>query len=233
MINKLLADIKSYIEYLEENDIYVSVHTSFTEYMLPLLEFNIHKNPKCLLVKSDNDAWERCIKLHNSENSKQTGMKVRICHAGVEEAVFFLSFGGSVCISTAKETDNTRLCILVNPLCRMIEYLNLICPKPEIEITENELVNRAVKFINRNFYNNISNQDIADNCSCSVSSICHLFRKYKGVTIHQYINDLKLSYAKELLKTSNISITSVANKAGFSDYNYFAVRFKKETGIAP
>lgn len=233
MITKLISDIKRYIVYLEEKGIYVSIHTDFTEYMLPLLEFNIHKNPKCLFIKSDNDAWEKCIKLHSSEINKQTGVKARVCHAGVEETVFFLECGGTVCISIKEEFNKTEIETLVNPLCRMIEYLKLLCPENEFEITDNEIVNRAIKFIQRNYYNQISNVDIAKACSCSVSTLCHLFKRFKDISVHKYICDLRLAYSKELLKTSNLSITSIAYKTGFSDYNYFAIKFKKETGVSP
>lgn len=233
MINRLLSDIKNYIEYLEENKIYVSIHTHFTEYMLPLLEYNIHRNPVCLIVKSDNAAWDRCIKFHGTEISDKEDAQLRTCHAGVEEAVFFLACGGTVCMSSAKKIDKAGLNTLANPLCRMIEYLNLLCPDNEFEVTSNEIVNRAIKFIQRNFYNPISNHDIAKACSCSVSTVCHLFKQFRGISVHKYITDLRLSYAKELLKTSSSSITSIAQKSGFSDYNYFSIRFKKEFGMAP
>lgn len=233
MINKLVADIKKYAWYLEENNIYVSIHTEFTEYMMPLLDLNIHKNPKCLLVKSDNDSWERCIRLHSGENHEETQMRLRTCFAGVEEAIFGLECGGTVCISTAEKIDEERLGALVNPLCRMVEYLKMICPKDDFEITDNELVNRAIKFIQRNFYNHISNEEIAGVCSCSVSTLCHLFKKFKGISVRKYICDLRISYAKELLKESNLSITLISYKTGFSDYNYFAGKFKKETGFSP
>ncbi|MDD6735669.1 MAG: AraC family transcriptional regulator [Clostridiales bacterium] len=228
MINKLLSDIEHYIEYLEENKIYVSIHTTFTEYMLPLLKYNLHKNPKCLLVKSENEEWDKCIKQHEKEEEKIT---CRICHAGVEELIFPLECGGTLCISTEEKLEN--LCTVITPLCRMIEYLIFICPDDRSEITDNELVNRAIKFIQRNFYNKISNNDIADFCSCSVSSLCHLFKKIKGMSVHRYICGLRISYAEELLKTSNLSVTSIAGKSGFSDYNYFALTFRKETGISP
>ena len=233
MINKLIDDIKKYIGYLEEKQIYISIHKNFTEYMLPLIEYNIHKNPKCLLVKSDNDAWEKCIKLHNNDYSDKSEMKFRICHANVEEFVFFLTCGGSVCASTAEEIDQQEIYILVKPLCRMIEYLKLICPEAETEVTDNELVNRIIKFIQRNFYNQISNKDIAKACSCSVSTVCHLFKQYKNISIKKYIRNLRLSYAMELLKASNLSISSIAQKSGFSCYNYFSITFKKETGFSP
>lgn len=238
MIHELINNIKDYIAYLENRGIYISIHTDFAEYMLPLLDFNIHKNPMCLIIKSENSAWNRCIKEHNNEYFGQNcRCKKRICYAGVEEYVFRLECGGTLCIS-CEPNERTVLTppeikTLINPLCRMIEYLKNICPDGNIEITDNELVNRVIKFIQRNFYNKISNQDIAKVCSCSDSTICHLFKKIMGINIHKYINELRLSYAKELLKTSNLSITTIAYKCGFSDYNYFAIKFKKEIGLSP
>ena len=233
MINKLITNIKNYITQLEKHDTYISIHTNFTEYMLPLLEYNIHKNPKCLLVKSENEDWNKCIKLHNSEIKEKTDVKIRVCHAGVKEAVFFLDCGGTVCVSSNNDLNEKILYDYASPLCRMIEYLKMLCPETKQEITSNELVNRAIQFIQRNFYNPISNEDIASTCSCSVSTLCHLFKAFKGTNVKQYVCNLRISYAKELLKTSNLSISLIANKSGFSDYNYFSKKFKKETGISP
>lgn len=233
MINKLADDILKYIEFLQTNNMYISIHTGFTEYMMKLIEFNIHTNPKCLMVKSDNDRWNECIRMHEAELILDSDVIRRKCFAGVDELIFKLNCGGSVCVSfdEGKELDNVE--ILIKPLCRMIEYLKMICPETEDEITDNEIVNRAIKFIQRNFYNRISNEDIARVCSCSLSTVCHLFKKYKGISIHKFILNKRILYAKELLRTSNLSVSSVAAKSGFSDYNYFSSKFKGETGISP
>ena len=108
MINNLIADIREYIEYIQEKKIYVSIHTNFTEYMVPLVEFNIHRNPVCLLVKSDNEMWDKCIKQHSEESCIKERIIKRSCHAEVEETVFFLECGGTVCISTEEDNDKRR-----------------------------------------------------------------------------------------------------------------------------
>ena len=201
--------------------------------MQPLLEFNIHRNPKCLLIKSENELWNKCIKQHRNDINANNDVITRTCYAGVEEEVFFLQCGGTVCVSKAANADKEAIRVLVNPLCRMIEYLRSISPEPDIEVSDNELVSRIIHFVQRNFYNQISNEDIAKFCSCSVSTVCHLFKKSKGISIRKYIVNLRMNYAKELLRTSSLSITVIAQKCGFSDYNYFAVSFKSETGISP
>ena len=80
MTEELSDDIKEYISYLQNKGLYISLHTEFTEYMQPLLEFNIHENPECLLIKSENDAWEKCIKEHMKDTiSRKEKVKKRIC----------------------------------------------------------------------------------------------------------------------------------------------------------
>ena len=238
MINKLLDTIKNYIYYLINEGLYISIHTDLAEYMIPLLEFNIHRNPICTLSKSENEEWDKCIEIHTKDSfSTNAAFKKRICPKGVEEYVFKLYDSGSVCVSfdrkLSEKFTEEKLKSLINPLCAMMQYLVFLCPKTENEISDNELVNRFIKYIQRNFYNPIKNEDIAKSCSCSVSTLCHLFKQYTGESVHSYILNLRLHYAKELLKTSNLSITAISAKSGFSDYSYFSAYFRKVIGISP
>ncbi len=230
MVTTLINDIKNYIEYLKTQGYYVSIHTSFTEYMLPLLEYNVHKNPICLVEKSESSRWEKCIRYHNKDVFSNNRCKLCTCHALVVEKIFPLSFGGSVCVSSKTELP---LDILIFPLCRMLEFLNTLVAKDDEDVSTNEIVSRAQKFIQRNFYEQITILEIASACACSVSSLCHLFKKHKGESVGRYIENLRINYAKDLLSSRNLSITSIAQKCGFSDYNYFSLRFKKHTGVTP
>ncbi|MBE5732259.1 MAG: helix-turn-helix transcriptional regulator [Clostridiales bacterium] len=230
MLTTLISDIKNYIEYLKAQGYYVSIHTSFTEYMLPLLEYNAHKNPICLEEKSDSNRWEKCIKYHNKEIVSNNRCEVCTCHVNVVEKIFPLSFGGSVCVSSKSDLPIDALIV---PLCEMLEYLNTLVAKDDEEVTTNEIVNRAQKFIQRNFYEQITVLEIASACACSVSSLCHLFKKHKGESVGKYIDRLRINHAKDLLASRNLSITAIAQKCGFSDYNYFSLRFKKYTGTTP
>lgn len=233
MINRLTEDIKNYIVHLEKDGIYISIQTEFSEYMLPLIDYYIHRNPKCLVLKSDAKMWDKCVSYHNNTVTGKNAYEIKKCHAGITEALFGLECGGNIRVSSDREFDEDSLCTVIKPLCRMVEYLEMLIPKNETEITENELVNRCIKFLQRNFSRQLTNTEIANFCSCSESSLCHLFKKHTGVSLHTYINDLRISCAKELLAVSNQSVSSVASKAGFPDYNYFAICFKKKTGVSP
>ena len=51
--------------------------------------------------------------------------------------------------------------------------------------------------------------------------------------ISEYITKRKISKAKELLKTKNLSVIQVALAVGYDDVSYFIRIFKKQTGMTP
>jgi len=61
----------------------------------------------------------------------------------------------------------------------------------------------------------------------------HLFRENNHITLKQYILKKKMDEAKKLLNATSLTITEIAEKVGFSDYNNFIQRFKKMIGITP
>lgn len=67
----------------------------------------------------------------------------------------------------------------------------------------------------------------------SRSNLMRVFRKATGQTPIEYLIRLRLNKAMELLRNSDLNITEVAMRTGFSDSNYFARQFKSSLGISP
>ena len=53
------------------------------------------------------------------------------------------------------------------------------------------------------------------------------------MTVREYITQLRIEDAKQLLKFSNISVTEIAMTVGYTDSNYFTSLFKQKVGITP
>ena len=70
-------------------------------------------------------------------------------------------------------------------------------------------------------------------CTISRRQFDTLFKKVYGLTPNRYIVNQKITYAKKLLKNSNLPISQVSNMCGFCDVYYFSSLFKKETGCSP
>ncbi len=65
----------------------------------------------------------------------------------------------------------------------------------------------------------------------SHAHLLRLFKEAYGVTLIQYIRQKRIDLACELLRTTDLSVSSVAYSCGFSDENHFMKTFKKLTGI--
>ena len=97
---------------------------------------------------------------------------------------------------------------------------------------ENETVDTAVKFINKNFSNHLSLEVVAKHAFVSVKELCRLFKKHLGTTVSKYIMSKRISEAKKLLK-SGLGVQLTAEKCGFTDYTSFIRAFNRTVGIPP
>ena len=85
---------------------------------------------------------------------------------------------------------------------------------------------------------NIENEDFGTEelCKAMFLSRTQLFRKMKTIVKEapaNYIRNLRLQKAKELLETSDLTISEVAYKSGFQTINHFTKVFKEQYGIPP
>lgn len=63
--------------------------------------------------------------------------------------------------------------------------------------------------------------------------LCHVFKKYAGATIGEYLHLLRIQRAKHLLLSTDRSIRSIAEEVGFKDAFYFSRIFKRIEGVPP
>ncbi|HEY5585735.1 MAG TPA: helix-turn-helix domain-containing protein [Ruminiclostridium sp.] len=109
------------------------------------------------------------------------------------------------------------------------------------DITENVMRNKAltrevsdaVKFINLNYCKDISLQQVAECVKLSSAYLSSLFKKELQVNFVEYINELRVNKAKELLLETYLKSYEIAEKTGFSENTYFSKVFKKVTGLSP
>ena len=63
--------------------------------------------------------------------------------------------------------------------------------------------------------------------------LCRIMKKEFGVTPNQYVTDLRLQYAANLLSTTDYDILSICVQVGFSSLSHFTTIFKEKYGISP
>ena len=73
---------------------------------------------------------------------------------------------------------------------------------------------------------------VAHETSMSRSSFQHLYKRYFGVTFIQDLLNSRISFAKMLLVTTDLSIGDISAKSGFRNYEHFARIFRRECGMS-
>lgn len=68
---------------------------------------------------------------------------------------------------------------------------------------------------------------------CSERVLRQQFREQTGMTINQYLRQLRICYAQYLLQHTRHMVSDIAMQCGFEDSNYFSVVFSREVGMTP
>lgn len=96
------------------------------------------------------------------------------------------------------------------------------------------LLRPAVDYISENYAReNIPVALLAEKCGISESYLRKLFRKTYGIGPAEYVRQLRLAYARDLLDSREYSISAAAGRAGFNDTAYFSREFKKAYKLSP
>ncbi|WP_422925419.1 XylR family transcriptional regulator [Singulisphaera sp. PoT] len=95
------------------------------------------------------------------------------------------------------------------------------------------LVADAMRFIRERACEGIRVEDVLDQVSVSRSVLQRRFRKAVGQTVHDAIARVRLRRVKELLSETDLSLSAVADRAGFAHVEYLSAAFRKATGSTP
>ncbi len=91
----------------------------------------------------------------------------------------------------------------------------------------------ALDIICNEYSNAIDLNDLARECHLSPSQFRRTFRKLLGTSPLQFILNVRLQAAADLLTNSRLSVTEIAMKCGFNESNYFTRQFRQHIGISP
>ena len=94
-------------------------------------------------------------------------------------------------------------------------------------------VREATSFIEQNFQNNISVEDIAACCKLNRSYFGKIFRDAVGKSPQEFLISYRMTKAAELLKLTDLSIKDISNAVGYDSQLHFSRAFKKIYGLSP
>ncbi|MFD0588697.1 bifunctional transcriptional activator/DNA repair enzyme AdaA [Paenibacillus sp. GCM10027627] len=88
-------------------------------------------------------------------------------------------------------------------------------------------------FIDRNYKRDLTLAIISESCHGSPYHLHRTFKKRRGVTPLDYLQTTRIEAAKELLQSSDSSISEIGEAVGMRSAAYFSTIFKKRTGMTP
>lgn len=100
-------------------------------------------------------------------------------------------------------------------------------------VSAEDMVQRAAGFIEDNYANRITVDDIAAYVNASPSWLYRNFVAQYGVSPSVYLRDKRLAVARQLLQTTPLRIAEIAVSVGYSDPLYFSKVFSARFGVSP
>lgn len=101
------------------------------------------------------------------------------------------------------------------------------------EATETVEIILAKKYIREYSDMEITLTEISEHVGMNPSYFSDYFKKNTGITFKQYLTEIRINHAKQLLLRSDMSLDDIAETVGFSDKKYFSRVFKKKMGCTP
>ena len=95
------------------------------------------------------------------------------------------------------------------------------------------LIDQAKSFLNENLADSVTLEQTAELLHISPGYLSILFKEVAGVNFQEYLMNIRIEYAKELLSESGCSIKDVAAMSGFNNQHYFSNVFKRLTALTP
>ena len=142
--------------------------------------------------------------LHNSTNTRQKHRKY------VQKALF------------------SCIILTLNQLEGIIEQ-----PSASAKNVVPTLVLKAIDYLNLNYSEKITLEDLANIFFISKGTLIYNFKKYTGVSPIDFLLNVRLAKAKEFLLNTKKSVGEISELCGFSSSNYFGLIFKQKEGLSP
>ncbi len=106
-------------------------------------------------------------------------------------------------------------------------------PGPHVPDRKPPLVAKVEQYIRANLDQPIKLQDIAQAVYLSQFHLSRTFKQLTGKSVVDFIQDLRLAKAEEMLAATDLTVTEIAGSVGFKDAAYFTTCFKNKHGISP
>lgn len=101
------------------------------------------------------------------------------------------------------------------------------------EAQSSSVIDKAKDYIAARYQKDISLDDVSREVDISPYYFSKIFKEETGENFIEYVTNIRITKAKELLQSSELSMKEICAQVGYSDPNYFSRTFKKNVGVTP
>jgi len=197
---------------VEENNHVVTIQFSDKLLNFPILEKRLFSNVKNLLVESQRGLVfsERTQQIISEKILKLTKMQ------GFQTVLEFLSILNELAVSDRR--------ILVS---------NQFDSQLVVRTSKSRRIAMVCDYIERNYAKIINLSDVASLVNMSESAFSHFFKKRTNTSFKDYLTNVRISHACQLLTKTTYSVAEVCFACGFNNISNFIRIFKKKKGSTP
>ena len=115
-------------------------------------------------------------------------------------------------------------------LTAMTKKLEALPRDPESDPLQNAgsfIVNKAIRYMEENYSQKLTLQDVADCCYVSQWHLSKLLNRYAEKSFYDILNSVRIQAAKKLLEDPSLKIGDISEMVGYADTAHFARTFKK------
>lgn len=90
-----------------------------------------------------------------------------------------------------------------------------------------------MKYLQEHYNETVRLEDVAARVGFNSAYFSTLFKKETGKTLSEYLIELRISRARNLLTDTDEPVSDISEQAGYTDLKYFSKIFKRKTGLTP
>lgn len=133
--------------------------------------------------------------------------------------------------TSAMRSDGTAL-LMLSDLIRYFSVHSL--PETTAPVSHsNDTIREIITYVNEHYMEKLSLDTIAAQVGFSREYFCRFFKQHMGITFLRYLNEVRISHAGRLLLNTDLSISDVMLKSGFTNQTIFNRLFKEFYGMTP
>src|SRR5574344_1062911 len=99
--------------------------------------------------------------------------------------------------------------------------------------TTNSTILKVIQYVKTNYNTDLKLEMLGDLFNCNSAYLGKKFREYTGVPFNTYLDIIRIEAAKNMLGNSTLKIYEISKLVGYSNTDYFYLKFKRHTNMTP